>query len=200
MNKVDFILELNEKLHGLPEDEIQKSIDFYDEIIDDRIEDGVDEQEVIASLGDIDEIVKTIVADIPLSKLVKEKIKPKRKLSVLEIILLVLGSPIWLSILLALCAVVLSVLVVLWSVIIALWSVFASFVACAFAGVVGGIVLIAVSDVNVGLLFIATGLMLAGLSILFFYICKLSSKGLVLLTKKIIILIKNCFVKKEVAQ
>lgn len=199
MNKTEFILELNEKLHGLPEDEIEKSIDFYDEIISDRIEDGADEEEAVASLGDIDDIVNTIISDIPLPKLIKEKMKPKRKLSTFEIVLLVLGAPIWLSLLLSLFAVVLSVYVVIWTVVVCLWAVFVSFVACALSAVVCGFVFMGFTNVYTGLAIVGAGVVLMGLSIFSFYLCKVLSKGMVLLSKKVLLLIKNCFVKKEVA-
>ena len=49
--------------------------------------------------------------------------KSKRKLKVWEIVLLAIGSPLWLSLLIAFFAAVISVLV-------SLWAVFASFLAC----------------------------------------------------------------------
>ena len=41
MNKSEFLNSLEEKLKELPKDEIRKTIDYYDEMIDDRIEDGI---------------------------------------------------------------------------------------------------------------------------------------------------------------
>ena len=63
-------------------------------------------------------------------KLVKEKMMPKKKMKVWEIVLLALGSPIWLTLLIAVFAVVFSIYVVLWSVIIVLWAVFAALAVC----------------------------------------------------------------------
>ena len=86
--------------------------------MDDRMEDGIPEETAVCEIGTVDELVSQIIADIPLGKLVKEKITPKKKLKAWEIVLLVLGSPIWLSLLIAALAVILSLYVVLWSVII----------------------------------------------------------------------------------
>ena len=108
-----------------------------------------------------------------------------RKLPTWEIVLLVLGSPIWLSLLIAAIAVVLSVYISLWSIIISLWAVFGSIVACAFAGILCGIVFAMVGYGITGVAMIAAGLILAGLSIFLFYGCKLVTTGTVLLTKKI---------------
>lgn len=109
-----------------------------------------------------------------------------RKLHAWEIVLLVLGSPIWLSLLIAAIAVVFSVYISLWSIIISLWAIFGSIVACAFAGILCGIVFAMVGYGITGVAMIAAGLILAGLSIFLFYGCKLTTTGTVLLTKKIL--------------
>jgi len=56
MNKNEFLATLRERLNGLPEEDIIKSIDFYGEMLDDRIEDGMSEEEAVSDLGNIDEI------------------------------------------------------------------------------------------------------------------------------------------------
>lgn len=94
MNKQEFLMRLREGLSGLPQNEIEERLTFYSEMIDDRIEEGLSEEQAIGEIGDIDEIISQIVADIPLAVLVKEKVKPSRKLRVWEIVLLILGSPI----------------------------------------------------------------------------------------------------------
>ena len=65
MNKQEFLAKLQELLCGLPDEDIQKSLDFYSEMIDDRIEDGLSEQEAVA-VFDVDKTAKTILADIPI--------------------------------------------------------------------------------------------------------------------------------------
>ena len=40
MKKQEFIDEIRMRMEGLPEEEVTKSIDYYSEMIDDRIEDG----------------------------------------------------------------------------------------------------------------------------------------------------------------
>ena len=79
MTKVNFILELNERLVGLPRFEVEEHIGFYVEMIEDRMEDGMTEEEAVAAAGSIDDIAEEIIADIPLYKIAKEKIKPKSK-------------------------------------------------------------------------------------------------------------------------
>lgn len=170
-------------------------------MIDDRMEDGLGEEEAVREIGTIDEITSQIIADIPLTKLVKEKIKPKKKLKTCEIVLLALGSPIWLSLLICCLAALFSLYILIWSVIVVLWAVFASFVAAGMAGIAAGIGIsfTAEGDLLTGVAFIGAGIICAGLSIFMFYLCKTATKGVLTLTKKFVIWMKNCFIGKEEA-
>ena len=78
-----------EKLSFLPWEEAEERIDFYSEMISDQMEEGLSEEEAVAKIGSVEDIVSQILSDIPLSKLVKEKIKPKRKMGAWEIIFLI---------------------------------------------------------------------------------------------------------------
>ena len=201
MNKHEFLVALKNALVGLPDDDVQKSLDFYSEMIDDRMEDGILEQEAVAAIGDPAKIAKEILADIPLTKLVKQKIKPKRRLGALEIVLLVLGSPIWLSVTIAAVAVVLALYVILWSVVIVLWACFAAFCGSALGGAIASVCLFASEgDIFAASIMVAAALVLIGISILFFFVCRASTKGMVLLTKKLKLRIKFCFLRKERSQ
>lgn len=50
MNKNDFNAELRKELNGLPDSDIQRSIDFYTEMIEDKIEDGMTEENAVSEL------------------------------------------------------------------------------------------------------------------------------------------------------
>ncbi len=63
------------------------------------MEDGLSESEAIEAVGPVSQIVQQILMETPLPKLVKDKVKPRRSLKVWEIVLLVLGAPLWLSLL-----------------------------------------------------------------------------------------------------
>ena len=58
MTKQEFIDEIKSRLNGLPEEEIQKSLDYYSEMIDDRIDDGMEEEEAVGEIGSVDDAVK----------------------------------------------------------------------------------------------------------------------------------------------
>ena len=197
MTKKEFLDELKKGLFGIPEEDITRSIEFYSEMIDDRIEDGKTEEEAVADIGTVKDAVSQILAEIPITKLIKEKVKKKRKFGALEIVLLVLGSPIWLSLLIVAFAVVLSVYVVIWSVIVSLWAVFASLAGVAVGGIFSGVIFVCNSNLLAGIAMFGASLVLAGLSIVSFFGCKAATKGILILTKKMALGIKNCFVKKE---
>lgn len=197
MTKMEFLLDLTGKLSPLPWEEISDRWDYYSEMIDDRMEDGLSEDEAVAELGTVEEVAAQILADIPLSTLVKEKIKSKRRLRGWEIVFLVLGSPIWLSLLIAAFAVVFSIYVSLWAVVISLWAVFVSLAACFLGGAAACVILAVSGNGASGLALLAAGLLCAGLSIVLFYGCRAATKGILLLTKKFAVWLKNRLIKKE---
>ena len=77
MNKKEFLDELRVGLAGLPESDLEERLNFYEEMIDDRIDEGLTEEEAIAGLGTVEQIIDQIAEETPLSKLVKKKIKKR---------------------------------------------------------------------------------------------------------------------------
>lgn len=187
MTKKEFLAQLHKGLNGLPQEDVAEQLSFYSEMIEDRVEEGLSEEEAVLAVGSVEEIAAQIIADIPLKK------NTKRRLKAGEILLLVLGSPIWLSLGIAAVAVIVSLYISVWAIIISLWSVFGSLVACAFGTVVTGAVFACNGNVFPGIATLAVGIVCAGLSIFLFYGCKVVTKGVLALTK-------NCFIKKEDAQ
>ncbi len=60
MNKKEFIERLCMGLKSLPADEAQKTVLFYSEAINDRMEDGMTEEQAVAAMGSISEIVREL--------------------------------------------------------------------------------------------------------------------------------------------
>lgn len=193
MNKEEFLRELEAQLAVLPKSITEESLAFYSEMIDDRIEEGAGEEEAISEIGPVDQIVARIIEDTPVTKLVKEKVKSKGKMKAWEIVFLALGSPIWISLLIALFAIVLSVYIVLWSLIISIWAVEVSFWAGALLGVILGAAYFIFGEITNGLILISGFCICLGLSLFLFYGCKGATKGVLLLTKKILLGIKRLF-------
>ena len=200
MNKQEFLAELQNALCGLPQKDMEERLSFYGEMIDDRMEEGLTEEAAVAGVGSIEEIVSQTVADIPLTRLVKEKIKPKRTLRGWEIVLIVLGFPLWFPLLIAAGAVLLSVYAVIWSVDVSLWAVDLSFAGLA----VGGVALAATYAVTghglPALAMLGIGVCSVGLAIFAFYGCLAATKGILYLTKKAALGFKTLIVGKGSAK
>ena len=190
MNKQDFLVQLRKGLSGLPQDDIEERLTFYKEMIEDRMEEGFSEEEAVSAIGSVEDIVKQSIADIPLAKIAKERIRPKRHLKVWEVMLLTLGSPIWLSLSVA-------VAVVILSLYISLWAVFGSLAICAVASIPGYMIYATHGSNAAGLAMLSAGIVCAGLSIFMFFGCRAATKAILMLTKKTTIWMKNRFIRKE---
>lgn len=200
MNKQDFLTQLRKELSCLPQEDVEERLTFYGEMIDDRVEEGLSESEAISQLGSVNELARQILADTPLTKIVKEKVKSNRALKAWEIILLILGAPIWLSLLIAVVAIIFAVYIVIWSVIFSLWSIEASFVACFVGGFVSAVIFALQGNGLTALAMVGAGLCCVGLSIFMLLVCKAYTKAMILLTKKIALWIKALIVGKEAAR
>ena len=197
MNKTEFLEELRRGLTGLPQDDIDERVSFYGEAIDDRIEEGLSEEEAVAQIGEVGEVVSQIVAETPLAKLVKEKVRPKRKLRAWEIVLIVLGFPVWFSLLAAAFAAVIALYIVMWALVISLWAVDLALAVCAIAGIAAAVMNLSGGEWAKGLMLIGIALLSAGLSLFLFFGCVASVKGMIKLTGKTVLGIKTMFVGKE---
>ena len=199
MNKVEFINALQEKLSNIPLKEVEERISFYSEMIDDKIEDGISEEDAVNQIGSVDEVINQILKEIPLSIIVNEKRKTikSKQLKAWEIVLLALGSPIWISLLIAFLAILLSIYVSLWSVVILVCAMFVSFIGCSIIGLIAGLIFCLSQQVNYGLMLVGASLILAGLSIFMFFLSKLCIISIIKFTKFIILKTKNMLIRKE---
>lgn len=197
MSKQEFLAELRKALSGLPQGDVEDRLTFYSEMIDDRMEEGLAEGDAVSEIGTVDEVAAQIVGEIPLTKLVKERVRPKRALRVWEIVLLALGSPLWLSLLAALLSVTFAGYLVVWSVIFCLWAMEAALMGFAFYGAVAAVIHVVQGNGFIGLAALGAGAFCAGLSIFLFFGCKEATKGILLLTKKVALGVKSLFIRKE---
>ena len=197
MDKLDFLLALAKRLEGLSDADRRASLDYYSEILDDLMENGMTETDAVASLGSVDAIAEEILLDMPLPKLVKAKMKRGRRMTGLEITLLAVGFPIWLPILIALLAVVFAIYISLWAVVISLYAADLAFAVSTPAGILAAVLLFVQGKAAGGLLLLGAGLVLAGLSILWLFLCNLTAKGMWMLGKLTLRGIKACFIRKK---
>ncbi len=100
MNKTEFSDALRRALGKLPSYEVEQSIAFYSEMIDDRVEDGMSEADAVAALGPVGAIAAQIIAETPV--IPKAIAKANTGSRTLNVVLLVVFSPIWVPLVLAL--------------------------------------------------------------------------------------------------
>lgn len=191
MTKQEFLTLLENKLSKyLSKNDTAERVNFYSEMIDDKIEEGACEGDAILSIGSVDDIVSQIVEESSLSKS-KKKVKER---NITNIILLILGFPIWFSLLVT---VLVTVFSVVWSVTVSLWSVFVSFATVSLGGVICGLYFIFTGNILTGFALLSCSSVCAGLAIFSFYGCKLITKGAIWISKKTVCRIKNYFTAKE---
>lgn len=200
MNKEQFLAAIGERLDGLPQSDIDKSLDFYGEMIDDRIEDGLTEEQAVEAMGTADEIASQILMETPLPKLMKARARPDRALRVWEVILLALGSPIWASLLLAAACVFLAFYLVVWSFVVVLYAVDFSLAACGIFGLIGSGMFVFGGKYAQALLFFGAGLVCAGLAILAFFAFNQITLGVIRLSRLMVVRVKSLFIKKRGAK
>ncbi len=198
MNKQEFLMQLEHSLTGLPQEDRADRVAFYSEMIQDRMEEGLSEAQALCEIGPVSAVVSQILAETPLTKLVKETVRTHRAMRAWEIVLLVLGSPLWVPLLLAAFSVLLAVSLVLWSVLAAFWSVDAAFAACTLGSMVLAVILALGGNGPTGTVTLSAGICCAGLAILLFFGCKAATAGMFLLTRKAGLAVKSLFVGKDV--
>ena len=194
MNKQQFLDAIRDKIGALPSQDRERSLDFYSEIIDDRMEDGLTEEQALEAMSSVEEVAAQILADAQLPN--GEPPRVSRKLRVWGIVLLVLGAPLWIPLVLSAAIVLLSACIVLWSCVLSLYAADLCLALGAVAGIAGGIFYLTTGSVGPALLFIGAALVLAGLAIAAFFLCNLAAKGVILLSKYAFLGMKALIIRK----
>ena len=131
MNKTQFCALLENKLKPyLSPKEMYKTLNFFEEMIDDRIDEGLSEEEAVSQLGDIDIIVDQILDEHNIgkkqTKLVWRFIP--RELGFINIVLL---FPAWIIIFSLVASLFIVILSIIFSIVFSIIAIF-----------IGGILLI----------------------------------------------------------
>ena len=199
MTKKEFLKELKKRLSRLPKKDREERLSFYGEMIDDRVEEGVTEEEAISGIGSPEDISKEILGEGEKASTSesKEKNVPTKGRGGAMTVLLILGSPVWLPLLIAAFAVILSLYAVLWSLVISLFAVFASLFASGIGGVFSGILFLFGENPLSGVAVIGVALFCLGLSVPLFFGCVSATKACVRLTLKPILWAKTILFGKE---
>ena len=63
MKKEEFLRQLKEALSGFPADSAEETAEYYREIIEDSMEDGIPEDEAVQALGPVGDIAALVLGD-----------------------------------------------------------------------------------------------------------------------------------------
>ena len=195
MTKAEFLSELQQALCALPQSEIIKSLDYYEEIINDRMEEGISEEQAVGALGKTDAIARELLLDMGLLQLMKAKVKPNHRLKGWEIILLIAGSPVWAPLVLAFLAIVLAVYMTIWAVLISLWAAAAAIAVTGIMGLAASAFIFAQNPLS-GLMVIGGAITCCGLAVFAFLGMRKLSVYLIRLTALFIRGVKSIFIQK----
>ena len=199
MSRDAFIGELRHRMAGLPQDAVERTVEYYSELIADSMEDGLTEAEAVERLGSLDKIVASVVKETPLTQIVQTRVQETKKKggSGWVIALLILGAPVWLPLLIAALAVLFALFIALWAVVISLWAAVLAVVLTGVVAVGVGIFELIRLHVPQGLVLLGGGLVCLGLCALLYLLMKLLTVGTVKLCKWVWTGIKSLFVGKK---
>jgi len=199
MTQQAFIDALSAALASLPPADRNRSLDYYREIIGDRMEEGCSEEEAVAALGDPETIAKQIL-DEPQSsaketaapaaptapapgETTNAPAKPRKGLRAWEIILLILGAPLWLPLVLTGLILLFAFFLVLWVLVLCLYLIPICLFASGSGFAVGAFFCFPVPGLAPAALLFGSGLILLGLAILLFFAMGPLTAGTVRFTK-----------------
>lgn len=164
MNKNEYLTKLTSLLQGIDKKERDKAISFYSEMIDDFIEDGLTEFEAIEKVGKPGDIAEQIITE-DLNRPEKTMTKGKK---IWMRVLLILGSPLWVMLLLAAgmlllagCLLLFTGLVVIWLIPICVGIAGVSCLILATISVLGSFVIM-VQNLPLGIIQLGVGLFATG--------------------------------------
>ena len=196
MTKTEYISRLTELLSDLDQGYVSSSVQYYTEMIDDRIEDGLTEEEAINAIGSPEETAERIRSEAPEfdsnsssesdfepiqnnaptteAETITDK-KSKKGLTVLA----------WILILVGIISAVFSFFCAPWAVVISAWAVSCGFIGIGVYFIVYSIIAFITAGAGTGLFCLGAGVLLTGISLFGIIGSKYLSKGVLYITKLI---------------
>lgn len=192
MTKLEFLDALQARLASLPENEVYRLLGYYAEMIDDRVESGMSEEEAVEALGSMDSIIESIINDMSIPKLMRARVKESSHRvgnKVLWIILVILTFPFWFPAVMACFGAVFSVFMAIWGVIIGLFVAIGALAVSGVGCIIGGLFFLFTKPLPVALFALGVGCILSGVTIFMIkpikHIAKWLGKGISSLVRKI---------------
>lgn len=184
MTKNEFLSKLERLLQSVKDRE--KTLSYYGELIDDFIEDGFTEEEAIQKVGKPGDIAEQLLTE----ELGKEDKQVKKGTKFVVGLLLVLGCPLWASLVLAFFCLLFAALLLVFSGYILIWCIPIITGSLALASVIlssvstcGSFVIFS-QNLALGLVQLGVGIIAAGIFILMGYLTFYLSRYFAKVTKQ----------------
>lgn len=204
MSKTEFLTRLEKLLKGLSRKERETHLSYYQEMIEDAMEDGCTEEEAVARIGNPGAVAEQILS---------EQETPAKSVStgqkILITLLLILGSPLWGSLVLAVAALalglalaaammVLCAYIVIWCVPLTTGAVSLSALLLAVVSTVGAFPVF-FGNAALGVLQFGVGILSAGVFILAGWLTLLLGSYFVRVTVRFSRWLKRLFTRRKEA-
>ena len=132
MQKIEFLALLRQRIAILPPREIEQTVEYYSEMIDDYIESGYTSEEAVAKMGGVDNVAAQVLAGEQTPAYDAYVVQKRKKNGLLWLV--ILGFPLWFPLLItAFCLVLTAAIALLTLAMVTPWSLVVSFGASAIA-------------------------------------------------------------------
>ena len=182
MKKTEFLAQLSSRLGQLPPRDVDATLEYYSEMIDDYIESGYSPDAAVAKMGGVDSVAAQILAGAR-TPVYASHVAQKPKRSGLVMWLLILGFPVWLPLLITAFAVLLTLAIVIATLAMVVpWSLVVSFGASALGLLIATPIILMGEGIAAAVLVLGAALVLGALCIFCLWVglrlTKLGVKGI----------------------
>ena len=206
MNKLEFEQQLADALvkAHVPQAEVERAVAFFDESIEDRMEEGMSEEMAVYGMGSVNDVALQVIQDLPAvpKAVATASANSNTTTKVLAIILAIVLIPLWLPIAAGILATVISLYVASWAIILSLWAAAVCMVLAPAAGIVFTVMCgsAAPPQLAVGFLSLGASLVCCALGLLLFLGILYVTKEWAILTGRFFKWVKSLFVKDRTAE
>lgn len=193
MNKKQFLEAVRLRLAGLPQADVERYLDYIREMIDDRMEDGLSEEEAVAAMGSVEYVASQLLMD---SKPVPQEPakKPRKDLKTWQVVLIVLGAPVWAPVLFGVLMALFGITIGVIATLFGLYCAAGALIAAGLSLVIAGPMQVVMPDL---LFLLAAGFFLMGFGLLWILGLNWIDRMIIRFCKWVYRKVRSLFSKKE---
>ena len=166
MQKTEFLERLRQKLSILPQREIDETLEYYSEMIDEYIESGCTPAEAVAKMGSVESVAAQILANAQSPANGAPYVQKQKKGGNMTVLSLILGFPLWFPLLITAFCLLLTVAIVIATLAMVVpWSLVVAFGASAVGLLIGTGIIFVGEGIGAAVLVLGSAFVLAALAI-----------------------------------